>query len=59
MRTSPLADRMNGWMAALEARQLADLTFPEVSRSLRALSSTYVQRRTRLNEGSAIVQLQA
>lgn len=41
-------------MAALEARQLADLTFPEVSRSLRALSSTYVERRTRLKEGAAL-----
>src|SRR4051812_33367429 len=54
MSTSSLADRMNGWMAALEARQLADLTFPEVSRSLRALSSTYVERRTRLKEGAAL-----
>lgn len=41
-------------MAALEARQLADLTFPEVSRSLRALSSTYVERRTKLKEGAAL-----
>src|SRR3954467_5259073 len=54
MSTSSLADRMNGWMAALEARQLADLTFPEVSRSLRALSSAYVERRTRLTEGAAL-----
>lgn len=48
---------MNGltqWMAALEARQLADLTFQEVSRSLRALSSTYVERRDRLSEGAAL-----
>lgn len=41
-------------MAALEARQLADLTFPEVSRSLRALSSTYVERRATLKEGAAL-----
>jgi len=41
-------------MAALEARQLADLTFQEVSRSLRALSSTYVERRTKLKEGAAL-----
>lgn len=49
---------MNGfdrWIAALEARQLADLTFQEVSRSLRALSSTYVERRTKLSEGAALV----
>lgn len=41
-------------MAALEARQLADLTFQEVSRSLRALSSTYVERRAKLSEGAAL-----
>jgi predicted RNA methylase len=52
--TSSLDDRIKGWMAALEARQLADLTFPEVSRSLRALSSTYVERRPRLKEGAAL-----
>jgi hypothetical protein len=45
---------MNAWMAALEARQLADLTFQEVSRSLRALSSTYVERRTTLKDGAAL-----
>lgn len=48
---------MNGfdhWLAALEARQLADLTFQEVSRSLRALSSTYVERRTKLSDGAAL-----
>src|ERR1700752_3837937 len=47
-------DRMNVWIAALEARQLADLTFQEVSRSLRALSSTYVERRTKLKEGAGL-----
>jgi hypothetical protein len=45
---------MNGWIAALEARHLADLTFQEVARSLRALSSTYVERRTKLQEGAAL-----
>jgi hypothetical protein len=45
---------MNVWMAALEARQLADLTFQEVSRSLRALSATYVERRARIKEGAAL-----
>ncbi len=44
----------DAWMAALEARQLAELTFREVSRSLRALSSTYVERRGRLGEGAAL-----
>lgn len=47
-------ERVDAWMAALEARQLADLTFPEVSRSLRALSSTYVERREKLKEGAAL-----
>ncbi len=47
-------ERVGTWIAALEARQLADLTFPEVSRSLRALSSTYVERREKLKEGAAL-----
>ena len=42
------------WMSFLEKRHLADLTFPEVSRSLRALSSTYVERRRKLPEGAAL-----
>jgi hypothetical protein len=33
------------WLAALEARHLADLRVPEVTRALRALSSAYVERR--------------
>lgn len=41
-------------MAALEARHLADLSFSEVSRALRALSSTYVERRGRIAEGAAL-----
>jgi hypothetical protein len=41
-------------MRALEARHLADLTFPEVSRALRALSSTYVERRGRIGAGGAL-----
>lgn len=41
-------------MQALEARHLADLTFPEVSRALRALSSAYVERRGRLGDGGAL-----
>jgi methyltransferase family protein len=44
----------DAWLAALEARHLADLTFSEVSRSLRALSATYVERRDRLREGAAL-----
>src|SRR5882757_2029664 len=45
---------IDAWLSALETRHLADLTFPEVSRSLRALSSTYVERRDRLREGAAL-----
>ena len=42
------------WLTGLEARHFSDLTFPEVSRSLRALSATYVERRDRLSEGAAL-----
>jgi SAM-dependent methyltransferase len=45
---------VQNWIAALERRHLAELTFPEVSRALRALSSTYVERRHRLGEGAAL-----
>ena len=47
-------DRLAHWIAALEAKHLAELTFPEVSRALRALSSTYVERRQKLAEGAAL-----
>ena len=42
------------WVTALESRHFAELTFPEVSRALRALSSTYVERRGKLAEGAAL-----
>ena len=42
------------WLADLESRHLADLTFPEVVRALRALSSTYVERRDRLARRGAL-----
>src|SRR5438552_12070937 len=42
------------WMSFLEQRHLADLSFQEVSRSLRALSSNYVERRGRLGEGAPL-----
>lgn len=48
--TDPRFDR---WLAALETRHLADLRFSEVTRALRALSSTYVERRGRLLTRSA------
>jgi SAM-dependent methyltransferase len=54
-RASSLADELfTRWIASLETRLLADLRFPEVSRALRALSSTYVERRQRLSEGAAL-----
>ena len=45
---------VDNWLCALEEKHLADLTFPEVSRALRALSSAYVERRRRLREGTAL-----
>jgi hypothetical protein len=51
---SPTDDRFAQWIAELEAKHLAELTFPEVSRALRALSSTYVERREKLAQGAAL-----
>jgi Methyltransferase domain len=42
------------WLAALEERHLANLTRPELTRALRALSSCYVERRDRLARGAAL-----
>jgi hypothetical protein len=42
------------WLAAIEARYLADLRLPEVTRALRALSSAYVERRHALTRGAAL-----
>ncbi len=42
------------WMSNLERRHLSDLRFAEVSRALRALSATYVERRGRIQEGAAL-----
>ena len=42
------------WLTALEHRHFSSLTFREVSRALRALSATYVERRDRLREGAAL-----
>jgi SAM-dependent methyltransferase len=41
------------WVDDIERRQLSDLTFPQVSSGLRALSSSYVERRGRIGEGTA------
>jgi SAM-dependent methyltransferase len=45
---------LDSWLAALEHRQLANLTRPELTRALRALSSCYVERRDRLAQGAAL-----
>ena len=42
------------WLRALERRHLSDLTFSEVVRALRALSSCYVERRGKLASGAAL-----
>jgi hypothetical protein len=47
-------DRFAGWLNALEARHLADLRVPEVTRALRALSSAYVERRHTVARGAAL-----
>ena len=53
MNERPGAD-IEAWYAALEARHLETLTFPEVRRALQALSSLYVERRDRLVRGAAL-----
>ena len=41
-------------MASVEERHRAELTFQEIARALRALSSNYVERRQKLAEGAAL-----
>jgi methylase of polypeptide subunit release factors len=43
--TTAMNEVISSWLSALEARHLADLRVPEVTRALRALSSAYVERR--------------
>jgi SAM-dependent methyltransferase len=45
MNVSTMGAPFAEWMDALEARHLANLRVPEVTRALRALSSAYVERR--------------
>jgi SAM-dependent methyltransferase len=47
-------DRVDEWLKALDQRLLANFTVSEVSRALRALSSCYVERRSKLREGGAL-----
>lgn len=42
------------FLTALETRHLANLTRPELTRALRALSSCYVERREKLESGAAL-----
>jgi hypothetical protein len=42
------------WVEALQARHMADLQFAEVSRALRALSATYVEKRRGIGKGAAL-----
>ena len=44
------------WIEALEARHLADLRVPEVTRALRALSSAYVERRHKVAHGATLAE---
>lgn len=53
-RPDDRSERTDRWIATLEQRHLADLQFAEVTRALRALSSTYVERRGGLREGAAL-----
>ena len=48
------SDAFNSWVAALEERHLANLRLPEVTRALRALSATYVERRGTMRRGAAL-----
>lgn len=47
-------DAVQRWLTALEARHLADLRVPEVTRALRALSSAYVERRHKVAHGATL-----
>jgi SAM-dependent methyltransferase len=45
---------LSAWLAALEQRHLADFRVQEVTRALRALSSSYVQRRHTVARGGPL-----
>jgi hypothetical protein len=47
-------DATTAWLAALERKHLADLTRAEVVRALRALSSCYVERRSKLGDAAPL-----
>src|SRR5215217_3496791 len=54
MTHSATPDIFADWLTALEARHLADLRVPEVTRALRALSSAYVERRHKVASGATL-----
>lgn len=54
MGHGPTESSFSAWITALDERHLANLTLPEVGRALRALSSCYVERRSRLAGGAAL-----
>ncbi len=54
METPALPAAYDAWIAALEARHLADLRTAEVTRALRALSSAYVERRHTVARGATL-----
>jgi hypothetical protein len=54
MTHSGTPDIFPEWLSALEARYLADLRLPEVTRALRALSSAYVERRHKVATGATL-----
>src|SRR4051812_9651002 len=54
MTHSATSDIFADWLAALEARHLANLRVPEVTRALRALSSAYVERRHKVAAGATL-----
>lgn len=54
MTHSATPEIVTDWLAALEARHLADLRVPEVTRALRALSSAYVERRHKVARGGTL-----
>ncbi len=49
-----VSDPFPGWLASLEERHRAQLTFQEVRRALQALSSLYVERRNKIGRGAAL-----
>lgn len=46
---SPSADPFDRWFEALEARFRAELEFPEIRKGVQAVSSSYVERRGRID----------